>query len=172
MLTAQVENFPPDFEKSAKTNIPLLSTYTSLPDQEKKLIDLLFEENRLFKMVSGSLAYIMASLISYDADQEALTFIITPQTGPMTNEKEKTGEPRKESIGELEERLNKEYGLLGNIYPEYKNWKFSDAYELVKIGKSLNKLKRTIPESRYSEIVDISKNYAELLSAHKHIEEH
>ena len=54
-----------------------------------------------------------------------------------------------------------------DIYPEYKDWRFREAYELVKVGKGMLDLKKTITESRYTEIKGLSEIYSKVLSGHK-----
>jgi hypothetical protein len=168
----KIQPFSPHFVEKAQETFPGLSTYTSLPENEKKLLDLFHEENRLLSKVGGTLAFIMANLISYDPVGKTLTYIFAPTINPMNSKNVDSSEPKEELISDLEKKLKKELGLLGDIYPEYKDWSFQEAYELVKVGKGMLDLKKTITESRYADIKGLSGIYSNVLSGHKKIQDH
>ena len=168
----KIQTFSPHFVEKAQETFPGLSTYTSLPENEKKLLDLFHEENSLLSKVGGTLAFIMANLISYDPVRKTLTYIFAPTINPMNSKNVDFSEPKEELISDLEKKLKKELGLLGDIYPEYKDWSFREAYELVKVGKGMLDLKKTITESRYTDIRGLSEIYSKVLSGHKKIQEH
>jgi len=168
----KIQNVSPHFVEKARGAFPGLSTYTSLPENEKTLLDLFHEENRLLNKVGGTLAYIMANLISYDPEKMTLTYSIAPTIYPMKDKNVDCTESQEELISDLEKRLMKELGLLGEIYPEYKDWRFDEAYKLVKVGKGILDLKKTLTESRYAELKGLSGIYDNILSGHKKIQEH
>ena len=114
----------------------------------------------------------MANLISYDPEKMTLTYSVAPTIYPVNGKNVDGSESREELISDLEKRLMKDLGQLGDIYPEYKDWRFNEAYELVKVGKGMLDLKRTITESRYDEIKGLSGTYSNILSGHKKIQEH
>ncbi len=168
----KVQGFTSGFRKKAVNVFPLLGTYTSLPKSEKMLFDLFHKEKELLNKVGGTLAYIMAEYISYDPIKKTLTYRTAPPIDPMNSKNSESFEPVEELIRDIEEKLCKEFGLLGDIYPEYKDWKFREADALVKVGKGIRDLKRTIPKSRYSKISGLSEDYAKIISEHKKIQEH
>ena len=168
----KIQPFSPHFVEKAQGAFPVLSTYTALPKNEKMLFDLFHEENKLLTKVGGTLAFIMANLISYDPVKKTFTYIIAPTIDPMNSKNVDFSEPKEELINDLEKKLKKELGLLGDIYPEYKDWSFREAYELVKVGKGMLDLKKTITESRYTDIKGLSEIYSKVLSGHKKIQEH
>ncbi len=167
-----LQGFSAHFINKARKGFPFLSTYTSVPEREKKLFDLLFKEKKLLNKVGGSLAYIMAEFISYDPHKKTLTYSLAPPIAPMNSKKIEYSEPCEELISDLEKKLTKEFSLLGDVYPEYKNWHFEEAYELAKVGKAIIELTNTISETRYFEIKDMSDNYAKIISGHKSIQKH
>lgn len=168
----KVQGFSSSFRTKAVNAFPLLSTYTSLPKPEKMLFDHIHKEKELISKVGGTLAYIMAELKSYDPAKKTLTYLTAPPIDPMNSGNVESSELVEELISDLEKKLFKEFGLLGDIYPEYKDWKFREANELVKVGQGILDLKRTIPKARYSEINELSKVYFKILSGHKQIQEH
>jgi hypothetical protein len=168
----KIQPFSSHFVEKARGAFPLLSNYTALPKNEKMLFDLFHEENKLLTKVGGTLAFIMANLISYDPVKKTLTYIITPTIDPMNSKNVDFSEPKEELISDLEKKLKKELSLLGDIYPEYEDWSFREAYELVKVGKGMLDLKKTITESRYADIKRLSEIYSKVLSGHKKIQEH
>jgi len=168
----KIQPFSPHFVEKARGAFPVLSTYTALPKNEKMLFDLFHEENKLLTKVGGTLAFIMANLISYDPVKKTLTYIVAPTIDPMNGKNVDFSEPKEALISDLEKKLEKELGLLGDIYPEYKDWRFQEAYELVKVGKGMLDLKKTITESRYTDIKGLSEIYSKVLSGHKKVQEH
>ena len=50
----KIQNFSPHFVEKAQRAFPVLSTYTSLPENEKMLLDLFHEEDRLLNKVGGA----------------------------------------------------------------------------------------------------------------------
>jgi len=168
----KAQGFYSGFRKKAIHVFPLLSSYASLPKSEKMLFDHFHKEKELINKVGGTLAYIMAEFMSYDPAKKTLTYRTAPPIDPMNSKNVESFELVEELIHDLEKKLSKEFGLLGDIYPEYKDWKFREADALVKVGKGILDLKRTIPKSRYSEINELSKDYSKILSEHKQIQAH
>ncbi len=168
----KIHGFSAGFRKKVLNGFPLLNVYTSLAKPERKLFDYFHKEKELLNQVGGTIAYIMAEFKSYDPEKKTLTYRKAPPIAPMSNNNVDASELVEESIRDLEEKLFKEFALLGDIYPEYKDWKFREAHELVKVGKGILDLKRAIPKSRYSEINELSKDYSKILSEHKKIQEH
>ncbi len=168
----RMQGFSSSFEKKVLNAFPLLSTYSSLPKAEKKLFDYVHKEEVLVNKVGGTLAYIMAELKSYDPVKKTLSYRTAPPIDPMNSRNGEASELVEESIRDIEKKLSKEFALLGDIYPEYKDWKFREADELARVGEGILDLKRTIPKSRYSDINELSKAYPKILSEHKQIQEH
>ena len=168
----KVQGFSPHFVKKARERFPFLERYDSLPENEKMLFDLFHKEQSLLNKVGGVLAYIMAELITYDPYKKTLTYSLAPPVAPINSKDLDFSEPQEELISDLEERLMTEFRLLGDVYPEYKDWKFREADDLVQVGINIFELKQTLSDSRYEEIKGLSADYPVILSGHRKILEH
>ena len=106
----KIQPFSPHFVEKARGAFPVLSTYTALPKNEKILFDLFHEENKLLSKVGGTLAFIMANLISYDPVRKTLTYIFAPTISPMNSKNVDSSEPKEESISDLGKKVEKRTG--------------------------------------------------------------
>ena len=168
----KMQDFSTHFVDKARKRFPFLERYTSLPEKERMLFDFFCKEQSLLNKVGGVLAYIMAELTTYDPHKKTLTYSLAPPVAPMNSKDLDFSEPQEELISDLEERLMTEFRLLGDIYPEYKDWKFQEADDLVQVGINILESKRILSDLRYEEIKGLSEDYPRILSGHRKIQEH
>lgn len=156
----------------SRSGSPLLSSFPSLnglksylSKPEKALMMSLFVENRIKCFISEQFEILNSKFEDYNSHKQTLTFREITYPEEWVNGKLERGEiqyskPFERHIGEIRDEE----------WTKMKPWTKTEVEKLFKIGRTVNTSKKSVPESKFSEIRQLSKDYSVFLSGRQHIE--